>query len=64
MLLHKTYALVRPQFHGALVRDLPPEFYDVIGLLVGMHREGLEPSRTNVPRILSPVRLPISPSVL
>ena len=27
-----------------------------------MRREGLEPSRTYVPRILSPVRLPISPS--
>ena len=29
-----------------------------------MRREGLEPSRTDVPRILSPVRLPISPSTL
>ena len=29
-----------------------------------MRREGLEPSRTDVPRILSPVRLPISPSAL
>ena len=30
----KTYASVRPQLKCALVRDLPPEFYDVIGLLV------------------------------
>ena len=29
-----------------------------------MRREGLEPSRTDVPRILSPVRLPIPPSAL
>ena len=29
-----------------------------------MRREGIEPSRTNVLRILSPVRLPIPPSAL
>ena len=29
-----------------------------------MRREGVEPSRTNVPRILSPMRLPISSSAL
>ena len=29
-----------------------------------MRREGIEPSRTIVPRILSPMRLPISPSAL
>ena len=30
----KTYASVRPQLKCALVWDLPPEFYDVIGVLV------------------------------
>lgn len=29
-----------------------------------MRREGVEPSRTDVPRILSPVRLPIPPPTL
>ena len=32
--------------------------------LRSMRREGVEPSRTNVPRILSPMRLPIPPSTL
>ena len=30
----KTYASVRPQLKCALVRDLPPEFCDVVGILV------------------------------
>ena len=34
MLRHKTYASVRLQLYCALVQDLPPEFYDVIGILV------------------------------